>query len=151
MKGLLTAVILLMSSPVNAGDQLPKMVSLTALGNSTQCDEPKMAVDWLKDLSQHSHFNRSIPLQSNQQLLLVSMGIQPSSGYRLTLADQTAQLEKGILHLQLQWHSPAPGQMNAQVITQPCLLLSLPKQHYQGVNIYDQQGKLRIKSLLESP
>ena len=145
----------LFSMTAMAGDRLPTMVEVTQLESGMLCGDHEPGVRWIEDLQQYQALTGVAATESaygelqEQQLLLVSMGQRSSAGFYLALAESQAQLQDGVIHLSLAWHSPAPGQMSAQMITRPCLLVALPRQAYQGVRVYDQHGELRHEHLLE--
>ncbi len=73
-------------------------------------------------------------------LLAISRGTQPTPGYSLTLdgahrRDRTAVVS-------VQWHVPAPGAVLAQMVTDPCLVVALPRADFQRVEAVDQNGEL---------
>ncbi len=152
MRGLLILLLCYMATVV-AGDQLPDMIEVRALQHGSQCGQQIAAVEWIADYPAYpvSHSALRVRLaegandsfdSDRYQLVLVSMGQKPSAGYSLALADNLAQVEAGVPSLRLEWHQPPPDVMTAQVVTQPCLLLGLPKRRYQGVNIYNEQDEL---------
>jgi len=145
----------LFSMAVMAGDRLPLMIDVTQLESGMLCGELEPGVRWIENLQQYQTLTgvagaeHLLSEMQERQLLLVSMGQRSSAGFYLALSESQAQLQDGVVHLSLAWHSPAPGQMTAQMITHPCLLVALPRHAYQGVKVYDQQGELRHEHLVE--
>lgn len=82
---------------------------------------------------------------SQERVLLISMGLKRTGGYRLSYTGDTTLSEDNWLQLGLQWHTPPKGAMLTQVITSPCLLLVVPKQEFRGVKVLDQTGAVRLQ------
>ena len=75
------------------------------------------------------------------------MGPRPTSGYRLNkLAQQEPRYGSIGLQVTLAWQEPEPGSAQAQVLTSPCLLLSLPKKDFKRVQIIDQNGVVKLET-----
>lgn len=81
-----------------------------------------------------------------ESVVLIEMGQQPTTGYNITLGALTPAFEKGALILHLDWISPQPDAVNAQVITSPCLLISVPHKDYASILVNDQHDSLRIQT-----
>lgn len=79
--------------------------------------------------------------------LLIAMGPQPSTGYLLSfIPDQdNAWLAGDSLVISVDWTTPAADSIQAQVITNPCLLLQLDRIPFEQVKIIDQNGEIRLK------
>jgi len=78
-------------------------------------------------------------------LLVVNMGQQSSGGYGLSLLKEQAEITGRHLLISVRWQTPKPGMMQAQVITSPCLLVSVPRQdNYNAIVIFDQNIKKRF-------
>jgi hypothetical protein len=75
-----------------------------------------------------------------RQVLYLAESEKPTAGYGLRLASPNLKVNQGVAGLQLE--TTTPGGMTAQVITRPCLLLSLPGGDYQRVEAFDQSGRL---------
>lgn len=75
---------------------------------------------------------------ANDLLIAVSHGAQPSPGYRFEL--RSATLSDGVAQLKLHWITPPADSIQATVMTNPCLVLALPKGDYQRVVAQDQNG-----------
>ena len=82
---------------------------------------------------------------NNEQVLLITMGQQPTAGYRLNLLPQQAvALAENVLTVNVAWELPPADSLQAQVITHPCLLIRLAKVEFDSVQVVDQQGQLRL-------
>lgn len=75
-----------------------------------------------------------------RQVLYLADSEKPTAGYGLRLASPNLYVNLGVASLQVE--AAAPSGMTAQVITRPCLLLSLPGGDYQRVEAYDQSGRV---------
>ncbi len=71
-------------------------------------------------------------------LIAVSRGRQPTSGYRLSLEDAVRQGNTGLLRLN--WEVPPSGSVLPQVMTHPCLVVSVDPQGLARVEARDQTG-----------
>jgi hypothetical protein len=81
-----------------------------------------------------------LPPAANDTLLLaVSLGQRPTAGYSLR-ADDSAELDDGVLTLRVLETRPGPTDMVAQVITHPCLVLSVPARGIERVRVVDRDG-----------
>jgi hypothetical protein len=79
----------------------------------------------------------------NYGVVLVQMGQKRSAGYRLELPAQELVVKAGAMKLQVNWIEPAPGAMVAQVITHPCLLVSVPLADFHRLDVVDQHQQVR--------
>lgn len=139
-------VLLLAAFPVTAGDRLPPQVEVESWVAGVRCGDTEMGARWLSRGDIYQRF-----ADDNHHLLLISMGQQSSAGYSLTLLSTTAPLVDGVVSLQLAWNSPAADMMVAQMVTKPCLVLALKRQAYEGVQVADAHGKLKISLSRSSP
>ena len=100
--------------------------------------------DQLPRLDDRSGIVESMPETdfNSQQLILLRMGQQPTPGYGL--ANPEARLDAGTLHITVDWQSPPPGLLQAQVITYPCLLIALPQETFEQIEVRDRDGQLRM-------
>ena len=73
----------------------------------------------------------------HEQLILVAMGMKSTAGYRIDWSNDPATLENGDLYLPVALHHPPSNQIQAQVMTSPCQIFSLPKTEYREVKLRD--------------
>lgn len=71
-------------------------------------------------------------------LIAISRGRQPTSGYRLSLREAVRQGNTGILRLT--WDVPPSGSVLPQVMTHPCLVVSVDPRALERVEAQDQTG-----------
>lgn len=62
-----------------------------------------------------------------QMAVLLSMGMKPNAAYRFELMSYTGHVIDDVLVLPVRELGPEPGKMYAQMITSPCLLLTLER------------------------
>ncbi len=65
------------------------------------------------------------PPPADGRAILLAWGEQPTAGYQLLLKEAEAIPEAGVLTLPVEFIKPAPGLAAAQVVTSPCMLLSV--------------------------
>lgn len=90
---------------------------------------------------------RAVPGMDFQQhgVVWISMGDKPSAGYRIN-SDGSTFIQDEALNVPVDWAEPAPGYVQAQVLTSPCLLIAVPRGNFTAINVIDQNGKTRISS-----
>ena len=117
---------------------IPDQASLTQIvtgGRMLGADQPPVpAVDFASNM-----------------VMLLSMGQQPSAGYQIGVTAATVRLDSRVLTVSSLWQQPEPGVMQATVITQPCVIFSLPRGDYRAVQIVDQQRQERMLVDLTPP
>ncbi|UCD69074.1 MAG: protease complex subunit PrcB family protein, partial [Betaproteobacteria bacterium] len=132
------------------------------LTQSTQCGNKssEASVEWIADGEAYaSAYNRTQqhivgdaskpPLVdfARQGVIAVYMGRRPTAGYGLGLASRNAEVEeRGVLTLVVSWIEPLADAVLAQVITSPCLLVSVPKGDYVTIQVVDGDGRVRALS-----
>lgn len=85
-------------------------------------------------------FSRGAP-DPNKTLLVISRGDQPTPGYGFGLADfQSDGQSPGTARLTLNWRTPPRDAILPQVITQPCIVVALPRDSLQRIEVFDQHG-----------
>lgn len=78
---------------------------------------------------------------ADDELLLVaiSRGRQPTPGYGFTLEE--AHRRDQVAVIEVRWETPASGAVLAQTLTHPCLVVGLPGNGFEQVEVVDQTGK----------
>ena len=79
-----------------------------------------------------------------EHVVTIQMGQKPTGGYGFELESQ-ATLDNGEALIRLRWIEPAPGAIVTQILTSPCLIISLPKGAYEKIVITDDNGNVREK------
>lgn len=85
---------------------------------------------------------------SRQLVLRLSMGQQPTAGSQFAVTGVRADSRTQRLLVDMAWSPPAPGSMNAQVITRPCVLLGVPAGAWRSVQVLDAQGREKASATL---
>lgn len=80
---------------------------------------------------------------SREDVLLLSMGDRPTAGYSILLSQQHIRYSKDVAELVVEWVMPSANAIAPQVVTHPCLLLSVPKSDYRRLRVIDQFGTAR--------
>lgn len=106
-------------------------------------------VEDIDQLFQQEAFERHVfPASATHHFFLLSLGTYPTPGYGVRLLEKALTTVDSSAELRLQWTSPMPGLMQAQMTTTPCYLFALPKLGYQRVKVVDKEGKLRYEYTL---
>ena len=79
----------------------------------------------------------------SEHVVTIQMGQKPTGGYGIELADPYARVGDGEALIRLRWIEPAPGTIVIQILTSPCLIVSLPKGAYENIAITDENGNVR--------
>jgi len=129
---------------------------IRVLYRSSQCGPaPEFSVSWLADQASLDRAWRRLSAQrldstpppaltaAGHGALLIHQGEQPSAGYGVALAAERLQRDGDAAQatLVVQLTQPAPGTLNAALITSPCLLLEIAPGGYQRLQVNDQSGQ----------
>lgn len=79
------------------------------------------------------------------EALLIEMGRRPTAGYRLTLADTSLAIRDGVAQVLVNWEEPGPSAVVTQVMTSPCLIVTVPRARYRELVVVDQLGQPRAR------
>ena len=90
------------------------------------------------------------PLPAAGAYVLVEMGVRLSAGYGLAVSRQ-AGFSGGMVSLNASLFSPDAGQMTAQMVTSPCVLVALPPGAYRAVELRDPAGSLLARADAAAP
>lgn len=82
-------------------------------------------------------FDRSLVLR-------LSMGQQPNPGHGMGVTGARVEGAARRLVIDTVWATPEPGRMYAAVVTQPCVILSVPRADYGAIAVLDAQGRERM-------
>ena len=75
------------------------------------------------------------------RVLLVRMGRKPTAGYGLACIPERSGLDGATAVVALEWSEPPPGQISAQVVTNPFVVLKISKPGYNRVKLVDQNDQ----------
>lgn len=79
---------------------------------------------------------------SRRSVFHLSMGQQPNTGSGLGV--NAASVDAQRLTVNAVWQLPEPGRMYAMMVTQPCVVFSLPRGDYRSARVLDQNGQQRL-------
>jgi len=134
----------------------PAMKPATEIFAGSRCGSDAKALEWITDtvrldtlrshLAEQAPANEPLPTIDlvTESVFLLSMGTQPTPGYRVSPAPSAPKLDGNTLTISMHWRQPPEGLMLAQVITTPCLLFSVENGDYQQLQIVDQNGQQRL-------
>ena len=77
-------------------------------------------------------------------VIVISMGQKPTPGYSVEVLEDSAVLQGGSLNISSVWQQPAEGAILAQVLTSPCVAITVPTAQYDTVKINNQHGDIVI-------
>ncbi len=79
---------------------------------------------------------------SKHGVLLIAMGRQTSAGYSLALQESTFEIHNQTAILHITTTKPDPGLMTAQLITSPCILVTMDLKEYSRIQVLDQNNRI---------
>jgi hypothetical protein len=154
---LVVTLLLAGCNSATKGEVLPKVLTAQTLYRSMLCggQQPAPVLRWItaEDAYQemypvivpgHSDGRLASPPGvdfSGGAVLLISMGERRTAGYKLELSHDLPRLINGELTVPVVWTEPAAGLYVAQVITHPCMIITLPKHDIRFVTVVGQDGK----------
>ena len=152
---LIVSALIVISACQPGVKNMAEPLTATQLFQGQQCgrQEPSAAVTRITDeqaldaLVQRvgKPFSFADEIDFKQQLvLLVEMGMKPTTGYRLVLSDTAVAINQNKAVLTLAWHQPPPGVLLAQMLTSPCVLISLHLADYTEVELVDSNDKHKL-------
>lgn len=128
-----------------------KQVRLQTIYSSNNCALQEQTIRSFNAASELDEFLQSLPRNfsqspvslpevdyKKQSLLLYASGQKPTSGYSIELYHEAATIKQQVLYLPVRVRKPATGSVQAQVITSPCQIYSLPKADYAEILIQNQ-------------
>jgi len=159
---LLAAMLLAGCSRAMTGEAPPQVLIANTIYRSTLCggQQAAPALRWIKaEDAYREMYPVIVPGQpdgrpasapvvdfSEDSVLLISMGQRRTAGYRLALSSDPLRLRDGELTVPVEWTEPADGLFVAQVITHPCMIITVPKHDIRFVTVVDQDGKVLLRS-----
>jgi len=78
-------------------------------------------------------------------VLFITMGQQRTGGYGITLSDQPLVINNNVATLQTEWMAPSPDMMVIQMLTNPCLLVKVPRGAYSRIKVVDQRDQVKAE------
>ena len=77
-------------------------------------------------------------------VILISMGQKPTPGYAVEVPEGSAVLQGETLNISSVWRRPPEGAILPQVLTSPCVAITVPRAKYNTVKIENQYGDVVI-------
>ena len=84
----------------------------------------------------------TVPDFDGVTVMVISMGQKPTPGYSIEISG--GEVADGSLTITSVWQEPAEGTILPQVLTSPCIEVSVPSAQYNAVRIEDQFGETII-------
>lgn len=125
-----------------------QQVPLQTVFSSNDCAIRKPTIKSIDTASELNNFFESMPVSfsqvpiavpdvnyDEQTLILYALGQQPTSGYSIELTQDNATIKKQTLYLPVRVQRPKGGSYQAQVITSPCKIFSLPHVDFSEIVI----------------
>jgi len=136
-----------------SGGEVPTVPAIKILYASSNCRaaERNASISLLSRQQWQAFFDAQVfkpkvePESLAGQIVLVNMGERSSAGYGIQLRQAATQSRDGRLRLPVVWTTPKPGMMQAQMITHPCLVVSVAAD-FQGVDAVDQNGNILLST-----
>jgi hypothetical protein len=141
---LLLIAFLSITNTACSGQTIP----LQTIFSSNNCAIREPVLRSIDSASELDHFFQSLakkisispPLSleidfRKQVLILFALGQKPTSGFAIELEKKFARLRDGKLYLPVSIREPDEGSFQAQLITSPCRIFSIPKTDFAEIRI----------------
>lgn len=132
---------------------LQQQVRLQTVYSSNDCTVREQTVMSFHSPSELNQFIQSMPGNfsqaplalpeldyDSQTLLLYALGQKPTAGYSIELYRDEAVIDDQILYLPIRVKQPEAGAVQAQVLTSPCQIYTLPVADYYEIAIGDKSA-----------
>jgi len=142
-----------------AGPAVPGRVAVRSILADLHCGGDSPGVRRLADAAQWEALLRRIarrrpgvpepgagaPDFSRESVLVIDMGRRSSLGYSVSLAEREARLRGARLEIRVAWEEPAPGTLQGQMLTSPCLVVGVPAETHAEAVVLDARGRERAR------
>ncbi len=81
---------------------------------------------------------------SQVTVIVISMGQKPTPGYAVDVPEGSVTLQGPSLTISTVWQQPPEGAILPQVITSPCVAITVPTAQYSTVKVENQHGDIVI-------
>ena len=125
-----------------------QQVHLQTIYSSNDCAQREPVIRSIYTPAELSEIIRSRPVNfsqtpavvpevdyDKQSLILYAIGQKPTAGYSIELYRDEASIKEQTLYLPVRVKSPEAGSFQAQIITSPCQIYSLPHSDYAAIVI----------------
>lgn len=92
----------------------------------------------LQELNRHILGGTPIPYLvdfRSMNVLVLEMGYRPTAGYSLSINESEIRVKNNEALVIGQWDEPPGDSVQAQVVTSPCVIFTLPKGNYSRVTV----------------
>jgi PrcB C-terminal len=89
--------------------------------------------------------NLAMPDFSRNDVFVIAMGQRPTLGYSVALASDVARLYDTHIQFSVIWQEPDAGALQGQMLTSPCIVVSIPAGEYGQPIAVDSQGRERVR------
>ena len=148
----LLPVLLLFScggSNANKDNQIPvRQLATTVQCGGVQTQARVIALQTKQQMNEFINTPADVDF-ARERVLMIAMGQQRTGGYGLRLASTEARINQGVMDIAVDWRQPSPGSMLIQVITSPCILISLPQAKINAIRIIDQHKMQKLELKLQ--
>jgi len=159
-----TLTLLLSLSACQSGfkdaEPAPESVPVRAVFSDARCLRSEPAIELLRDrvslqewwepLSKQAIPIRELPKKladvdfDTEIILVILMGQQQTAGYQIELSSEFAMLQDASLTVTTNWQRPPKDRNVAQILTSPCLAVTVPVSRYETLSVQDERGDVRL-------
>ncbi len=108
--------------------------------------------DWWRPLASRQFPAKPLPQNlgaidfDTSTVFVLFMGPLPTAGYDIDLYADRASVQGTSLTIPASWRNPAPDALLAQVVTNPCMVITVPAARYESVTIRDRRGNTLVEA-----
>ena len=81
-------------------------------------------------------------------VIVISMGQKPTPGYTVDVPEGSVALQGTLLTINTIWQQPPEGAILPQVITSPCIAITVPTVPFSTVTVENQNGDILINQAI---
>ena len=114
--------------------------------------DAEMLADWWRPLAVRQFPAQELPRSlgaidfERSAVFIVFMGRQPTAGFDIELFDERATVQGATLTIPANWQKPPPDMPVAQVMTSPCVAMTVPAARYDSVVVRDRPGNVLLEA-----
>lgn len=87
----------------------------------------------------------AVPDFAREAVFVIDMGQRPTLGYAVKLASELARVHGAHIEFRVDWQEPVPGTLQGQMLTNPCMVVSVPAGAYAQASAIDERGNVRLR------
>jgi hypothetical protein len=88
----------------------------------------------------------AVPDFAREAVFVIDMGQRATLGYAIQLASNVATVRDTHIEFRVDWQEPAPDMLQAQMLTSPCIVVSVPAGAYAQATAVDERGRERLRA-----